>query len=1023
MADSMPRFHQTLVCVLLILFAVLLPAIADETMFGPAPEAKPFIDFDGKGFIINGQRTFLVSGSIHYPRVPRALWYDRLLRLKRGGFNTVQSYVFWNYHEPVENQFDFSGEKDYEAYLQTAQDLGLYATVRPGPYVCAEWDSGGYPVWTKFKPDVVVRTDSPGYTALQDHWLDKILPMVAKHQINKGGNVIQVQLENEGVWWGAWSGTASNPYYEHLHQEGIKDGLEVPFFMSGEHHGSAPVPDSPDSNGRQMPWYSTETWLGWYSLYGMQDEIYTRNLRCNEKVLARGGNGFNYYMFHGGTNFDSWNDNENAASYDYGTLVGEAGDLRTLYYPMKANNFFATSFPDILENSSDATAQYKDFATNARVIGARKSPAGTVVFIEGKVTNDDPVTIKPVGAGAGGSMHVPPLDVIPIVVDAPIVTGATPIKIVQATTDVFGIARNGTTTTLILYGQPGDTGALTLQVGDGMKKLDLTYPMNMPAEMIQKAGDQTLRILSMSRQLSDRTWIVGKPKSEYVVVGPEYVGDFSSKDGRSSMTVERPYTHLSPNVAVVYGPAEAPNEHLEVKADPSIEAAPAPALGDWKMYLPVESKPGFDDSKWKTSDDPLQMGADGDISAFAWYRASVNVPSAGPGTLNFPGAADHLIVFINGKRVEATTGVANPSASSPDLQSGNVSWTAHGDFQAGANSIAVLATHQGRNKACGYYGAIDNLNFYPKGIFKPVSLDLAGQKINVKGWKMRGGLLQPAGLGFAAVADANSMPAFFESTFAASPPGLGAYPVLRLPTTRLSRGTVYLNGRCIGRYPPTLKDKNVPVGLYLPECWFAADGKNRLVIFDEEGKSPSQIQLQVETAASREVIAVSKPADANAPINLPPYHPFNLRDTARVNPAMEKPVTASSSAPDRDAENANDGDELTEWSPITPPTPDKPAWLQIDLQQPRTLLSSEILWHDQALSFPYLIEGSLDGTNWIPLVDKHQDDAIRKVATNYTIDRFDKPACVRYVRLIVVNVLEPKNALAIGAFRVWDTPH
>src|SRR5471030_2456417 len=85
-----------------------VPTFADpESMFPPTPEAKPYIDFDGKGFIVNGQRTYLASGSIHYPRVPRELWHNRLLRLKRAGFSTVQTYTFWNFHEPKEGQFDF----------------------------------------------------------------------------------------------------------------------------------------------------------------------------------------------------------------------------------------------------------------------------------------------------------------------------------------------------------------------------------------------------------------------------------------------------------------------------------------------------------------------------------------------------------------------------------------------------------------------------------------------------------------------------------------------------------------------------------------------------------------------------------------------------------------------------------------------------------------------------------------------------------------------------------------------------
>jgi beta-galactosidase len=984
-------------------------------MFPPAPEAKAFMDIDGKGFIVNGQRTFLASGSIHYPRVPRDLWHDRLLRLRRAGFNTVQTYTFWNYHEPVENQFEFTGEKDFEAYLKTAQDLDLYATVRVGPYVCAEWDSGGYPVWAKFKPDVVVRKESPGYMALQDHWLGEILPKVAAHQINKGGNVILVQLENEGQWWGAWKGPASNPYWEDLHQQAIKGGLEVPYFMSGFHHGSTPVPENPDNTGRQCPWYSTEIWAGWYSNYGPSDYEYMRTERCNEKILARGGNGYNYYMFHGGTNFDSWNDNENAATYDYGAALGEAGDPRPIYYREKANNLFATSFADILENSSVATAEYQDFATHARVIGARKSPAGTIVFVQGHVANDDPAVIQSIGAGTGGSLHLFPLEVTPIVLNAPIIPAPANIKIVQATSAILGLAHNGETTTLILYGQPGDTGVLTLALGEQIKKFNVAYPTTMPVEIVERLGGQSLRILAMSRQLADRTWIVGHPKREYVVVGPEFVGDFSMESGKAAMTIERPYLHPAPNKVVVFGGVNEAPQHLEVKADPSTDAAPAPALSEWQESIPPESNPDFNDASWKASDDPLQMGADDDISAFAWYRATVQAPQAGSGTLHFPGAADHLIVFINGRRCAATPSVVEPKPTSLELKDGKLSWTVQTDFQAGRNAIAVLATHQGRDKAGGYYGPIDH--YFSKGIFEPVDLEMAGQNIPVKGWKMHGGLPAPSTLGFGPVT-ASETPAFFASTFNAPRPGIGPNPILRVKTTGLSRGTIFLNGHCIGRYPATVKVKDEPVPMYLPECWFAADAKNHLAVFDEEGKSPAQVQLVVETEASREVIAVSKPTDAATPIDLPPYHPVRLGDF--ITPAMEKPISASSSAPDHEPENANDADGETYWTPATEPTPDHPEWLMIDLQKTCHLLSCEIFWRNPVSLYPHLIEGSQDGKTWITLDDRRQNDTRQEDRTDAP---FTHPADVRYLRLTVTKVVDPKKPLRILEVRAWEVPH
>src|SRR5215216_2632440 len=252
---------------LLTLGATLATVRADDNMFPPGAGAKAAIDFDGRGFLLNGQRTFIVSGSLHYPRVPRALWRDRLLRMKRGGFNTVETYAFWNFHEPKEGQWDFSGDKDLDAFLKLAHEMGMYTIVRVGPYVCAEWDSGGYPVWLRFKPGVKVRQDNLEYITYVDKWLDKVMPIVAANQIHRGGAVIMVQLENEHPQ--GWGREMPNNYFRHLRAKALSLGVEVPYFFSGLHHDSDPAHDNPwDSKNRATPWFTTEFWPGWYDRYG-----------------------------------------------------------------------------------------------------------------------------------------------------------------------------------------------------------------------------------------------------------------------------------------------------------------------------------------------------------------------------------------------------------------------------------------------------------------------------------------------------------------------------------------------------------------------------------------------------------------------------------------------------------------------------------------------------------------------------------------------------------------------------------
>ena len=354
------------VLLLLLAGASLQTASADDNLFPPAPAATSAISFDGRGFLIHGKRTFLMSGGMEYTRIPHVLWRDRLLRLKRAGFNCVEVYTFWNTHEPRPNQFNFAGDADLDLFLKTAKSLGLYAIVRVGPYYCAEWDSGGYPVWLRFAPGVRVRENNPQFIAAVDRFWDKLIPIVAANQINRGGSVILVQLENEHPL--GWGTEMPNPYFVHLQQKALSLGLEVPYFFSGLHHGSDPAGDAPWSTaGRRSPWMTTEFWSVWYDRYGQtQADVDTYDRRV-WKVLAYGGNGLNLYMFHGGTNFGYTNDDEDAASYDYGAAIGQAGDLRPTYYRFKRAALFAHSFESILEDSDNATDAYKGAASDPNI--------------------------------------------------------------------------------------------------------------------------------------------------------------------------------------------------------------------------------------------------------------------------------------------------------------------------------------------------------------------------------------------------------------------------------------------------------------------------------------------------------------------------------------------------------------------------------------------------------------------------------------------------------------------------------
>lgn len=990
---KIPAIIAASACIL----AATAPAGKNDSIFPPAPAARDAIHFDGKGFVVKGKRTFINSGSIHYPRVPSPLWRDRLLRLKRGGFNTVETYAFWNFHEPRENEFDFTGDRDIAAFYETAWELGLYGIARVGPYVCAEWDFGGFPIWLKFKPSFNLRTADPGYLALNDHWYDRIVPIVARQQIHRGGNIILVQLENEHPK--GW-GVVDDPYFTHLTKKALSLGVEVPYFLSGLNHGGAPHPQSPDTSKRASPWFTTEFWPGWFNLYG---PLQPRKLAAVEfaqwRIIAAGGGGYNFYMLHGGSNFKTCNDPSGAASYDYGAAIGQAGDLRPIYYRMKRANQLTSSFPEILANGDDDSARWKDFVNgNTEVLGARRSSAGTLIFVNNKKNQETTATFKD-----GGKIRLSPNETSAFPVD---ITLTHNLKIASSTVRLLGLARNGNTLNLVVHGNPGDTGKLELSAASPLtlvskcpsfdartpSSLSITTPANGPDTCVLREGSTVLRIIAVNKDLGLFTWFLGDAGKQFVVLGPSFVTDFTLSPSGPVLTSERAYGKPACGRAVIYG-GENETYHLAVNGDSSLDAKPAPALSTWEFAVAPEASPGFDDSKWKSSADPQEMGVDGDTSAFAWYRSNVSLPSGGSGELQFE-ARNHVRVFINGKLTDPEPfGVQDTRRKVKAV------------FQPGDNSIAIFTSHAGRAKAFGRTAPA--LNYDNKGVFSPVSLKLADKTLDIKGWKMRGGI-QTAGQSWKKETNpTGALPALYRCTFTAAPPAAtGPHPILRVDVSSLVRGTVWLNGRNLGRFPDTIPSP----GIYFPECWLK-NGANELIVFDEHGTAPSKVRLIVEGAASREVIVSNKPAADTVPMVVPPESEvIDLVAANKGNIAFRQPASASCRSSRNIPENAVDGDTETIWQASDEKSG---AWFQVDLgEKSPAIATCEILWERLARQVEYKLEGSADGKTWKPLGDEttavpHSPDSrseISRINLNTTK--------VRYLRVTVekINDRKPRRA-------------
>ena len=309
-------------------------------------------------FLLNGNPFRILAGSIHYFRVLPELWEDRLRKLKMCGFNTVETYVAWNFHETNVGAFDFDGGADLVRFLTLAQSLGLWAIVRPSPYICAEWEFGGFPAWLLRDPGIRLRCANKPYLDKVDAWFDALMPRLEPLQCTRGGPVLMMQIENE---YGSFGGDKA--YLRHLADVMRAHGIDVPLFTSDGpedlmlaggtlpdvyktvNFGSRPA----EAFDKLAQWQDgkppmvMEYWNGWFDHWG--EEHHTRTAEdaaaVFDEMMATGAS-VNFYMFHGGTNFGFWNGanrqekyEPTITSYDYDSPLDENGDATEKWYKVR----------------------------------------------------------------------------------------------------------------------------------------------------------------------------------------------------------------------------------------------------------------------------------------------------------------------------------------------------------------------------------------------------------------------------------------------------------------------------------------------------------------------------------------------------------------------------------------------------------------------------------------------------------------------------------------------------------------
>lgn len=660
----------------------------------------PEITYDDSSYLIDGKRVFLVSGSVHYFRIPQPLWRDRLIKAKRAGLNCITTYVPWNFHEPAEGQWDFAGDRDVANFIHIARELGLYVILRPGPYICAEWDFGGLPGWLTAKSGLTVRTNNAAYMHYVDKYFGQLLPRLADQQITRGGNIVLIQNENEYLFG---DHDAGREYLAFISQMIRRAGFDIPIITCNFFTGPKLKDSIENVNTWQgvvdwakrayyrqpsAPLMVTEYWDGWFDYWGAK----THETKDAGEVARRAmealgcGTMVNYYMFHGGTNFDFWGarlvygpEAFQTTSYDYDAPIAEGGGLTDKYYATRLVNLLGTHMGPMLGSCymEDPGVTIYNGTCVQNLVGPQGRWATLVNH------SPDPVESLAVSMPGGEvSLQVPlgPLGMAMIPFDVELTTEST-LDYANLTPLGFFFQR-----VLVLHGPAGWAGKVSING----QEFDIRVPEGLePAE--RKAEDITIAVINTPAAM--RTW----PMDDRLIIGPTFVGE-------TEQDITPPPS--GPGYVVVSNEGEIARKRAK------IEDAPAPKLPKprpWKLL--TTCRVDHDPDGWTTMDRPRTLDQLGVHYGYGWYQLTFKASRTGKKHLFLPACADRATLFLNGKRI-GVWGVGAKATHQPI----NV------DVKAGENTLIALVDNLGRlcfssriGDAKGIFGGVYNAKAVKQG--------------------------------------------------------------------------------------------------------------------------------------------------------------------------------------------------------------------------------------------------------------------------------------------------------------------
>jgi hypothetical protein len=872
--------------------------LAPVTRLFPRPE---IIRYDEHCFTIHGNDTFIFGAAMHYPRCPRELWRDRLEKLLRAGFNTIETYVFWNYHEPEEGRSDLS---EFEGFVKLVQEMGFWMIVRPGPYVCAEWDAGGFPHWVMAK-GFPLRSNHPESIRTSQHWYDQALPVIERNQITRGGPIILMQIENEYDSWNLGD-SEKRQYIRALAQMAWNAGIEVPLitcwtkqvrdrtdpdmariaefcnFYPGWNVVNGVVPELEKLRKQETasPVGVVELQGGWFSENGKklsvdQDGISAAQLNLLSKtVIEQGATFFSYYMGFGGTNFD-WAAKRLTTTYDYAAPLREPGGLWNKYYAARGIGESLRLFGNILTRAEAVEGGAKS-RNPAVSVSLRVNGTYGMLFVRNNENSEQRCKLTFRDLYTSDSLKVPRMISFPS--EGELVLGPREMRMLPAGFPIAGCILRYTTAEilaggspeqrrLILYDEPGRTVEFSIRAGNSKIEGDTLYQRfddpTAPvigvrvaeAEKIlritQYTGDteSSTKIIVLPRESALHTWKspVGRD-THLLITDAATLADMDGASGKSEAVLEFPPGEHKLTAMVPQRPSKLLlNETAAAfEYDERCEAARA------RVTVPALPLPPFEISEvqtWIEPSDPasgsltINLGPLEELGEIPYgyvkYRSEFRYNGESTLALSLF-TADTAKVFVNGHYLRGTT----------DKSGREISFPLAGHAKPGKNTIDIS------------YEAFGSANFGPemaelKGIQSAKLKSEGDDSREIGPWHvhrvpavLRGARLDLERLGAwqskatlqKSGSTAEPVPAstWCNASFTLEKPPENWFAPLKVIFRADADALLYLNGRFVGRY--------VTIGpqteFYLPEPWliFDPERRNSLAIILANTDSPQAIR-------------------------------------------------------------------------------------------------------------------------------------------------------------------------------------